>query len=84
LLERKEDLIQNLKDHGVVVIKRIKLSAENVQLLAENLGQKLIVFPKEMVKEEFSDEKHPGILRLGNIMPDGSKGANRKKGAIWH
>lgn len=66
------------------MIKKANLSGADVEKLARSMGDELIVFPKEMIKAEEADPLNPGIIIIGNFLPDGSIGEKRKRGAYWH
>ena len=51
--------------------------------LAKALGDEVVHIPKEFRRNNV-DTHNPEIVRIGNIMPDGSKIDAQKDGVRWH
>ena len=72
---------EELKEFGIVIIKGIELEPEH-----------LIALGKEMAEEIFApmafftnkDERYPELVRIGNVLMDGTLKDSKLEFAVWH
>ena len=72
-----------MKVHGVVCLKNVDYSEEDLIRFAERFGSELVVLPKELSFNN-KDPKYPPIARIGNILLDGSLKDSAKEATVWH
>jgi hypothetical protein len=67
----------------VIVIKKVNLKSGELSELTKMMGDEIIHIPKEMLKNNI-EEENPEVVRIGNILPDGSTKDSKKEGDHWH
>lgn len=72
-----------VKNHGVIVIRNVNLDSEQILELTKAFGDEVVHLPAEMRRLNV-DKEHPEVVRIGNILPDGSKIDAQKDGSTWH
>ena len=83
LTNKIDEIKQLLKTHGVVCLKNVNFSEEQLINFASKFGYELVVLPKELSFNN-KDSRYPPIARVGNILLDGSIKDSTKEATVWH
>ena len=83
LIKNIETIKDALRNFGVIVIKKLDLDSSQLLQFTKALGDEVVHLPAEMRRNNV-DSHYPEIVRIGNILPDGSKIDAQKDGSRWH
>lgn len=70
-----------LKEHGVVVVKGVNLESPDLTELGKRFGEDVFM-PMPFFTNK--DERFPEIVRIGNVLMDGSLKEAQSEFSTWH